>query len=71
MLFAHVMVDSKGGERVKKVRTKLGRARLRVRKAKLDAKITRDKRDIKSFKRRLRKRNQILSRRLRARAKLK
>jgi len=54
----------------KKRLTKLARAKLRARK-KLDVKIARDKREMKSLGKKIRKRKQILSRRLRARAKLK
>ncbi len=55
----------------KKTRTKLARAKVRAKKTKLDVKIARDKWEIKSLGKKLRKRKQILSRRLRYRAKLK
>jgi hypothetical protein len=54
----------------KKTRTKLARAQARA-KMSLDVKIARDKREIKSLGKKLRKRKQIHSRRLRRRAKLK
>jgi chaperonin cofactor prefoldin len=55
---------------MKTPRTKLARAKLRARRTRLDVKITRDKKQIKSLERKLRKKQALLERRLNARAKL-
>lgn len=56
---------------MKTARTKNARARLRIRKAKLDASIARAKRKIKSLAKKLRQQNVILSRRKARLSKLK
>jgi hypothetical protein len=54
-----------------KAPSRLARARLRSRKTKLDVKIARDKRTIKTLTRRLRKAQGTLSKRVRMRRRIK